>query len=206
LNDTDFQCDAPTRKAISAGALALVVGPSGAGKDTLMAAAKAALAGDERIVFARRIVTRPSHEATESHDVMSTPEFERAEQAGQFLLSWRAHGLGYAIPGSIRAELEACKVVIANVSRTSIRAAEDKVDTVVVLHVTAPLAVLAQRIARRGREPVEAIAARLAREAQVTAARSAIVEVVNDGGVEEATRLFTDVLRAIAEQSTRRAG
>ena len=51
--------------------LVLVVGPSGAGKDTLINAAKAALAGDDRFVFPRRVVTRPAVTALEDHDTVT---------------------------------------------------------------------------------------------------------------------------------------
>src|SRR3569833_150302 len=47
--------------------VALVVGPSGAGKDTLIGGAREALAGDDRFVFVRRIVTRAGNSA-EDHD------------------------------------------------------------------------------------------------------------------------------------------
>jgi|LNFM01.1.fsa_nt_gb phosphonate metabolism protein PhnN/1,5-bisphosphokinase (PRPP-forming) len=186
---------------IVSGTLALVVGPSGAGKDTLIDTARAELATDESFYFARRVVTRQSHDASEQHDAMTPEAFDRAEVEGAFLLSWRAHGLGYAIPDAARQALRASRVVVANVSRGSIADAEQLVERVVVLHVTAPVSVLAQRIANRGREPFEAIASRLQRQAPLTANRARIIDIVNDGTIEDAARLFTDALRSLQAPS-----
>jgi len=182
---------------IASGTLVLVVGPSGAGKDTLIDAARVSLATNERFVFSRRIVTRTSHDASEQHDAISADDFDRAEAEGTFLLSWSAHGLGYAIPNAAREALRQSRVVVANVSRGSIQDAEHLVERVVVLHVTAPIDVLAMRIAARGREPVEAIASRLSRQAPLTATRAPIVEIVNDGPLAAASRRFIEVLRSL---------
>ena len=94
-----------TEGGSSAGALVLVVGPSGAGKDTLIAAARTALAGDGRFVFPRRIITR-SASRWEDHDTLDEAQFSAALAAGQFAAHWRAHGLYYALPVSIDVEPE----------------------------------------------------------------------------------------------------
>src|SRR4051794_27802821 len=75
---------APRRQAeMPGGILVLVVGPSGAGKDTLLRLARDALAGDIRFLFPHRHVTRrsDSHEHVEER----TPEaFAREKGAGGY--------------------------------------------------------------------------------------------------------------------------
>jgi ribose 1,5-bisphosphokinase len=183
----------------SGGALAVVVGPSGAGKDTLIDATRVLLAGDPRFVFARRVVTRASDGKGEAHDALSPEAFAQIEAVGGYLLSWRAHGLGYGIPMAAAEAMRGGLIVVANISRTSIAEAERRAGRVLVLHVTAPPEVLARRIAARGREPIEAVAARVARQIPLTAARATVVEIVNDGEIADAARRFAEALRRFAD-------
>lgn len=99
------------------GALVLVVGPSGAGKDTLMGAAKAALADDPNFVFARRVITRDAMAELEDHDSIDPAGFEAAKAAGAFALSWEAHGLCYGVPIEIDDDIAAGRTLVMNGSR-----------------------------------------------------------------------------------------
>lgn len=65
------------------GSFVAVVGPSGAGKDTIMDAARVALANDTRFHFVRRIITRPQMPGTEDHDSLDEAAFAKA--AGEVL-------------------------------------------------------------------------------------------------------------------------
>jgi ribose 1,5-bisphosphokinase len=90
-------------------------------------------------------------------------EFARRERSGAFALSWEAHGLRYGVPRSVEDELARRRVVIVNVSRAVIAEATERYANTRVVIVTAPLAVLAARLAARGREPAAAHEGRLAR-------------------------------------------
>ena len=70
-------------KGLGPGRLFLIVGPSGAGKDTLLRHAAAALGRNPDIVFVRRIVTRPPS-AAEDHHSVSPDEFLAAARHGAF--------------------------------------------------------------------------------------------------------------------------
>ena len=77
---------------IGPGRLILVVGPSGAGKDTLIGLARAACADDGNIVFPRRVVTREAS-TFEDNEQLSPDAFRQARARGEF-----ADALGSARP------------------------------------------------------------------------------------------------------------
>ena len=136
--------------AIGPGRLVLVVGPSGAGKDTLLGLAKAACADDRNIVFARRIVTREAS-VFEDNEQVSLEAFRQALAQDAYAMHWEAHGHCYALPRAIDDDIRAGHTLIANVSRTVIGAARRAYADVAVVSITAPPQVLAERLAMRAR-------------------------------------------------------
>lgn len=120
---------------------------------------------EPRIALARRVITRTSETGGEDFDGVTQDEFAAREAAGDFILSWRAHGLHYAIPKKVQEFLEAEKDVLANVSRTVLSLANEQFERFEVINLGADIAVLAQRLAHRGRETEAQIAARLERVA-----------------------------------------
>jgi ribose 1,5-bisphosphokinase len=171
-----------------------VVGPSGAGKDTLMDGARAALAGDARFVFARRVITRPAAAGGEDHEPATRADFARMRDQGDFALWWDAHGLSYGIPARIAAEAGQGRVVVANLSRGVLVEAAARFP-LLVLEITAPLELRAARLAARGRESVEDVARRLSREAPLPGGLN-IRRVVNDGLPEQGIAAVVALLRA----------
>jgi ribose 1,5-bisphosphokinase len=135
---------------IGPGRMVLVVGPSGAGKDTLIDLARAACAGDDNVVFARRTVTREAS-VFEDNEQLTEAAFQQALAGGAFAMHWGAHGLRYALRTEIDDELRAGRAVVANVSRTVIAATRAAYADVVVVSITAPAEVLAARLAGRAR-------------------------------------------------------
>ena len=131
--------------------LVLVVGPSGAGKDTLIRLAAAAAGGKATLSFPRRVVTRVA-DASEDHDTLDEAAFARAVEDGVFALHWQAHGLRYGIP---RAALATGGVAVCNVSRAAVAQARREFASVRVVYITAPPALRAARVAARGREAAD---------------------------------------------------
>jgi len=179
--------------AIGPGRLVLVVGPSGAGKDTLLRLAQAACTDDQNVVFPRRVVTRESS-AAEDNIAMSPDEFRRGIDHGDFAVHWEAHGHSYALPLDIDDDIRAGRAVVANVSRTVIGALRQKYANVVVVAITAPPEVLAQRLAARARHSDGNIAERLTRNVDDASAQ-ADVTILNAGSAEYHGRQLLRVIR-----------
>lgn len=181
------------------GVLALVVGPSGAGKDSLINAARAALAGDPRFHFPRRIVTRAAVAELEDHDTIPAEAFEAERRRGAYALDWQAHGLCYGIPVAIAAELAQGRVVVANVSRQVLPEAVRRYPRCLVLLVDAAPELRAARLAGRGRESAADIARRLGREGAALPAAIAPLVIDNSGALAEGVARFVTALRQLAD-------
>jgi len=178
---------------IGPGRLVLVVGPSGAGKDTLLRLARAACVEDHDIVFPRRIVTRESS-TDEDNMAMSPDEFRGAREHGDFAVHWEAHGHSYALPQGINDDIRAGRAVVANVSRTVIGALRQAYANVVVVAITAPPDVLAQRLAARARHSDGNIADRLTRSVDDASAK-ADVTILNAGSADYHSRQLVRIIR-----------
>lgn len=182
------------------GALVLVVGPSGVGKDTLIGGAQKALENDKRFTFVRRLVTRPSGAVGEEHDSVEPDIFAQMEEAGRFALSWDAHDLRYALPLSVDTDLALGRIVVANVSRHVVAEAIGKYPSCAVVQISAEISRRAERLVLRGRESSDQITARLARESAPVPAGVSPIIIDNSGSIAIGVTAFVMALRGIAAQ------
>jgi phosphonate metabolism protein PhnN/1,5-bisphosphokinase (PRPP-forming) len=178
--------------------LVLVVGPSGAGKDTLLDRARERLRSEPNYRFVRRVITRPEDAGGEAHEAVDGARFEALRVAGGFALWWEAHGLRYGIPVDVARDVAEGRLVVASVSRGVIEAAQQKYPTRVI-EITCDPVIRAQRLEARGREAEAGIAERLRREVKLPENLERDI-IVNDGTPEEGAEKFIAALRRAAER------
>ncbi|MEE4298124.1 MAG: phosphonate metabolism protein/1,5-bisphosphokinase (PRPP-forming) PhnN [Pseudomonadales bacterium] len=177
------------------GVLCLVVGPSGAGKDTLLDGARARLGA--AYLFPKRVITRGADAGGEDHEAISETCFETLEAEGALALSWRAHDLGYGVRTSAVDELLAGRHLVVNVSRSVLDEARARFPRVHVFSVTVPESQLRQRLRARGRESHEDIEARIARAAAFEVSGDDVTEIRNDAEPDTAVARFVEALQRV---------
>ena len=140
------------------GLLVAIVGPSGVGKDTLIAGL-----ADARpdLIVARRVITRVADAGSEAHIAVSEALFDAQLAMGRYAFHWAAHGLRYAVPAGIDLELGQGRVVVFNGSRAALPMIAAKYPRLLILMITAPVETLATRLRARGRENTRASSARI---------------------------------------------
>ncbi|MBP2548446.1 ribose 1,5-bisphosphokinase [Neorhizobium galegae] len=174
--------------------MAVVVGPSGAGKDTLIGYAAAYFTRDPRVSFVRRCITRDASAGGEDHEGMTPEGFLAAEQAGEFAVSWHAHGLHYGIPRRTKEALAAGQLLVANGSRSALPLFQAAYDRLLVINITARPDILAERLMARGRETRDDILARLQRATLPLSGDYRVATIDNSDSVEKAGAELVGIL------------
>jgi len=95
------------------GRLFYLMGPSGAGKDSLLLRARERLSAGSCLI-ASRYITRPPELQGENHLWLSEAEFQQRLALGTFALHWSANGYRYGIGLEIDCWLERGLDVLVN--------------------------------------------------------------------------------------------
>lgn len=178
------------------GALVYAMGPSGAGKDTLLKAARETLEG-HGFAFAHRYITRALVPDDEIFVPLSHAAFAERKAAHLFAFDWHARDIGYAIGREIDAWRLAGLTVVVSGSRAHFAGGAPGLAGAVPVLIEAAPAVLAARLAARGREPAAEIEARLARTAELDPEIPGAIRIDNSGALADAIAAFVAALKQI---------
>lgn len=167
--------------------LIYVVGPSGAGKDTLLTWLKSRIRSSSLLYWARRTIDRPPSIEfnVEQHESVEAEGFEKLLKEGAFAMHWEANSRRYGIRFQEIAPLYQFKWVIVNGSRGYLPTVAKDYPGLTILHITADQELLRKRLIDRGRESNEMIEERLRREVPIiTPPHSNLIEIINNGSLE----------------------
>jgi ribose 1,5-bisphosphokinase len=176
------------------GCLYYVMGPSGVGKDSVLAWVREHGVA-HGVLCAHRYITRPAHAGGENHVALSEAEFHSREQRGLFALTWEAHGLHYGIGNEVAHWLAHGADVLVNGSRAALEMARKRFPGLRPVLITASSEVIARRLAARGRETAEEIAARIARLSAYPVPPGSVV-IRNDGSLADAGSCLLQTIRS----------
>ena len=181
--------------------LIYVVGPSGAGKDSLLLWLRQHTPDSARVHWARRTIDRPNstEPGAENHESVDAAGFERLLANAELAMHWDANTHRYGIRQSELTQLsDSDGCVIVNGSRAHLPMVARDYPGLTVLHITATPAVLRERLLARGRESVQAVEARMLRHIALDIpAGCALVEIGNDSTLDEAGQQLLAKLRTL---------
>lgn len=183
-----------------AGCLIVILGPSGAGKDSILSDAKARLVDRNDILFVRRSITRPAHDDSEDFDAVTDDVFDKLLEGGRLCFHWQANGLRYGLPIAAADHLAAGGLAVVNGSRAAFRHMREVFPSTRAVLVRVEPSVLRERLKGRGREDDRQIEARIARAETYLDAIEPDLVIDNSATVEASGALFAEYVLAMARE------
>jgi ribose 1,5-bisphosphokinase len=176
--------------------LIYVMGPSGAGKDSVLGWLRENLPADLPVHWAQRTITRPVAAGGENHEEIDAANFVRLQDQGAFALAWQANGLHYGVRHAELSSLKQKHWVLVNGSRGHLQLAQQSHPGLQVVHITAAPETLMQRLTARQRETPEEIKQRIRRATAFTVAEGTI-EIHNNGPLAQAGEALLNALEKL---------
>jgi|GEM_PF-46982 len=204
-----------------AGTLVYIMGPSGSGKDSLIAHARRSMnalyllnwnasahmrPGLRPVLFARRYITRPAAAGGERHIPLTEEEFQLFAAQGGFSMSWKSHELHYGIGSEIDLSLAKGAVVVVNGSRKYLPEAMRRYPELLPVLVLARPEVLRGRLEQRGREASAEIGERLSSASMNVSDIPGLIRLDNSDALEKAGAVFADMLVRLRRTRGNEAG
>lgn len=181
--------------------LVYVIGPSGAGKDSVLQGLRDTWPDAASAHWVRRTITRSPEAGGERHEAVDHDTFSALREDGAFAMHWLANGLAYGVRVSELQALAEGRWVFVNGSRAWLPCLQQQWPHATVVHIGAAPAVLARRLAARGRESAEAVADRLARQVPLALPPGAI-RIQNDHHLDDAVAALRLALQARARPAS----
>jgi len=177
--------------------LIYVMGPSGAGKDSLIRWVMENKSASMKLHWAKRLVTRhwPQGEGCDEH--VSLEAFEKLLESQTLGMHWFAHDIHYGILDCELMNNPPDALVLINGSRAYFPKALELYPQLLAIHITASASTLEQRLNQRARESEDQISLRLTRP-QLVKPKGDVpwLDVLNEGDLKEGGQQILSFLSA----------
>lgn len=181
--------------------LIYVMGPSGAGKDSVLGWLREQLLPALPVHWAQRTITRPALAGGEAHEEIDTASFISLRDQGKFAMAWQANGLHYGVRHTELKALQQGHWVLVNGSRGHLHHAQQSHPGLQVVHITADSATLMQRLTARQRETPDQIRQRIERAGAFAVPHGAI-QILNNGTLDQAGHELLMALKNLKDWPT----
>ena len=174
------------------GRLIVLVGGVGVGKDALIAALAEKHPDIEPV---RRVITRPVEDKREQHISVGHDIFRQGMAYNSFCMTWQSWGEMFGLPSTMKDKLAAGQDMVTVISRVMLADAKKQFRNTVIFNITASKENVRARSEERGLEVPEIFEERLARPDSEISPGVQVINVPNDGSIEDALAIIEDHLQ-----------